>query len=217
VAVLRTGAVLLLLAACHRPTTDLLPSEPFDPSILGGTLEIEVTDAKTGAPIPRCVVVGWDAGDVLTEVTPSLDGHRVAPDGRHRFAVPRGVCRVRLAAHGYSETWSGDASVAAGRTQALAVAMEPLARLVVRVVETDGAPVAEGTLLVTGVDPMGADRIETLSIRSGLADQLVDAGRVAVEVDPTFLPDYVPQQAPATLRPGERTDLTLTVVRRPRR
>lgn len=142
----------------------------------------------------------------MSEVTPS--GDNVAVDGLHRFVVPPNLRRVRLAAPGYSETWSGSAEVAAGQAKSLAVSMSPLSRLVVRVVQTDGAPIPNGGALLL----KGPDRIDTMIVKSGLADEQVDAGTVDVRVDPDFLPGYSRTSKRVTLMPAQRTDLTLEVV-----
>lgn len=111
-------ALALLLGACSGRT------RPPDVAKGPGVLEVHVTDAVTGAPIPRCDIVGYDEGGRLTEVMPSPND-RAAPDGVHRFEHEAMRGRVRLAATGYGETWTRVVSVRPGATTRVAVAMRP--------------------------------------------------------------------------------------------
>lgn len=205
---------LFLLVACDgrpRKTVDPAPvpasGSPNAETPRVAVLEVHVTDAGTGKPITHCGIVGWDEGRTFTEVTPS--GYDVAADGVHRFELTPMSGRVRLAADGYSETWSKRFRLRAGTTERLAVSMNRLSRLVVTVVETDGSPVKEGTLLLKG-----PDLLRTLVVENGVVDQRVDPGRVRLVVDPRFMEGYEPHSQWLTLSPGERTELTLRVKRR---
>lgn len=183
------------------------PGDAGPTATASATLEARVRDARTGAPISRCSVVGRRTAGRIEEVMPS--GDHVAADGVHRFEVPPMVGRVRLSADGYGETWTDEVRLAAGETTAVEVPLVPLSRLVVEVVERDGTRVRSGTLRL-----YGRDLDATLIVRDGVADGPVDADEVLVVVDPEFMPGFAPREQRVALRPGERTDARLVVERR---
>lgn len=206
----RSAALLLLvLTSCVRSEVRGGPGAiargPAVPP--SATLRVRVRDALTGKPVERCNLVGTRSAGQVQAITPSADD--VATDGVHRYEISPLVGRVRLAAEGYRETWSDDVRLSAGETKDLLVDLEPLGRLVVAVSEDDGAPVASGTLLLTGPD------LEATSIvKAGVADGRIDAGEITIVVDPEFMPGYAPQARLVVVRPGERTDVRLQVTRR---
>ena len=171
---------------------------------------MRVRDAWTGAPIEVCDLVGSKTAQALTMYTPS--GPNVAPDGVHRYRVRPMVGRLRFDAPGSSSAWTDPVRIDAGSAPTMSLEMQPLGRLVVTVVEADGRPLKEGSLLV-----VGRELETTIVVKDGVADAAVDAGELLVIVDPDFMPGFVPAEEVVVTHPGRRANVRLEVERRGRR
>ncbi len=200
------GLVVVLAsgtAACrHAPMGSAEPVAFPD-----GEVVVRASDAQTGAPLEVCALVGMRTRRTIVAMTPSAPN--VAADGVHRYRVRPMAGHLKLNAPGYSETWTPDVRVASGETTSVAVALEPLGRLIVTVVDGDGAPLPRGTLVV-----LGREFEQTILVKDGVADVRIDAGERVVSVDPDQMPGFEPFELPVVIRPGEATTARLTVTRR---
>ncbi len=196
---------LAIVLACGTTACRHAAVEPV--AFPDGEVVVRATDARTGAPLETCDLVGLRTSRVISSRTPS--GPNVAADGVHRFRVRPMRGWLKLGAPGYSETWSPEVRLDAGGTASLAVALEPLGRLVVIVVDDAGAPLKEGTLLV-----LGRDFEQAIGVKDGVADARLDAGERVVTVDVDRMPGYEPFELPIVIRPGEQTNARLQVARR---
>ena len=77
------------------------------------------------------------------------------------------------------------------------------------VVDGDGEPLKEGTLVV-----WGREFEQAISVKDGVADVQIDAGERVVSVDPDRMPGFEPFELPVVIRPGEPTTARITVARR---
>jgi hypothetical protein len=201
-------AALAALAACGGDESPSGGGSSPPTGAKTATWIVRVTDRVTGEPIRAANIVGYRTETGTSEVTPSQD--HVAPDGVHRYSIPPFRGRVRLAAEGHTETWSEPIDVAPGETKSSAVAMAPLARIVVEVVAVDGSKVNEGVLFLTGAD---GEVQGSLTVKDGVADSEWDAGTYRLVVDPDGMKGFAPQDREVVLAPGKRTDLRLELVR----
>ncbi len=170
-------------------------------------MEIRVRDAQTGTAIERCDLVGSRTATSISSQTPSAPN--VSADGVHRYRVPPMRGRLKLRASGYSETWTEEVQVEAGTTTSLSLALVPLGRLVVTVVEPDGRPLRDGTLIV-----VGRAFEQAIGVKDGKADVWLDAGEYVMGADPDSMPGWESFEESVAIRPGERTDAQLRVTRR---
>ena len=184
------------------------PMESAEPvAFPDGEVVVRARDARTGAPLEVCDLVGLRTGRTIVAVMPSAPN--VASDGAHRYRVRPMAGRLKFGAPGYSETWTPEVRVASDETTSMAVALEPLGRLIVTVVDGDGEPLKEGTLVV-----WGREFEQAISVKDGVADVQIDAGERVVSVDPDRMPGFEPFELPVVIRPGEPTTARITVARR---
>jgi hypothetical protein len=172
-----------------------------------GEVVVRARDARTGAPLEVCDLVGMRTARTIVSMTPS--GPNVAADGVHRYRVRPMAGHLKLGAPGYSETWTPDVRVEAGGTTSVSVALAPLGRLVVVVVDDAGVPLKEGTLVV-----WGREFEQAIAVKDGVADVRIDAGERVVVVDPERMPGFEPFELPVVIRPGESTNARITVAPR---
>ncbi|MFO0934149.1 MAG: hypothetical protein U1E39_15785 [Planctomycetota bacterium] len=199
---------LAIVVVCGTTACRHAPMESAEPvAFPDGEVVVRVRDARSGAPLEVCDLVGMRTGRTISAVTPSAPN--VAADGVHRYRVRPMAGRLKLGAPGYSETWTPDVRVASGETTSVAVALEPLGRLIVTVVDGDGEPLKEGTLVV-----WGREFEQAISVKNGVADVQIDAGERVVSVDPDQMPGFEPFELPVVIRPGEPTTARIPVARR---
>ena len=185
---------------CQRAAVEPVPQAD-------GEVVVRARDARTGAPLAACDCVGMRTSWTISSFTPSAPN--LAADGVHRYRVRPMRGRLKLAAPGYSETWTPEVQVESGGTTSLSLALEPLGRLVVTVVDRAGEPLKEGTLLV-----LGRASEQAIAVKDGVADVQIDAGELTVVVDPDVMPGFAPAEIVVDVQPGQRTAARLELERR---
>jgi hypothetical protein len=180
----------------------------------GGVAVIRAVDAGTGEPIPDQMYYGirfaFRKEDVDRRPHVEVDwrGTPEVPDGVRRNDLAAGWWRLRLEADDYRPTWTPRFRVEEGKTTDLTVRMLLSNRLRVTVLEPDGTPCADGTLVIRG-----PRYLQAMHVSDGVGETSVHRDTIQVSVDPRMMEGYRPWTRTVEMSYGETTEVTVRLER----
>jgi hypothetical protein len=175
-----------------------------------GVAAIRAVDAGTGEPVTdqqyygcRFALKREDVDRRLHTEVDWMDQPPV-PDGVRRHDLAEGWWRLRLEADGYRNTWTPRFRVERGKTTEFTVRMLRANRLLATVLEPDGSPCADGTLIIRERDRLGAR-----PVKDGVVDALVHDDEVTIAIDPRFMEGYRAWSRKVEMSYGTTTRVTV--------
>ena len=179
-----------------------------------GALVLTVRDAETGAPVTDCdyhsARFAFERRLVEPHPPMMIDGpaRPGSAAGRYRWDLAAGWHQLRVDANGYRNAWTPVFRIQAGKETALDLAMRTANRLKVVLLDENGAPVADGGVLLTGKDYRGG-----MHIADGVGERLIPADEITVTVGDVFMEDYARETVTVPLRPGIVNEVTIRLRR----